>query len=191
MAGRSSRFFNAGYAKPKYMLDLQGKSVFAHALSSFKSYFARDNILIICRGDFGTPEFICTECKKLGLANSNFDMAVLTHETAGQAETVAIGLRMVEVEPKEKLTIFNIDTFRPNFQHPTKLDLDSIDGYVEVFQGTGEHWSFVKPDANDPGSYRALKVTEKVRISNLCSTGLYYFREVDLFQKLYNQIAHR
>ena len=35
MAGLSSRFTKAGYTKPKYMLPLAGKSVFAHSIESF------------------------------------------------------------------------------------------------------------------------------------------------------------
>ncbi len=36
---------------------------------------------------------------------------------------------------------------------------------------------------------RAAEVAEKVRISDLCSTGLYYFRSAGLFQELYAPIA--
>lgn len=39
MAGLSSRFFKAGYTKPKYMLDAHGISLFDHAVNSFKAYF--------------------------------------------------------------------------------------------------------------------------------------------------------
>ena len=38
MAGLSSRFAKAGYKVPKYMLDIDGNSVFYHAVSSFKRY---------------------------------------------------------------------------------------------------------------------------------------------------------
>lgn len=189
MAGLSSRFFKAGYTVPKYMLDLHGKTVFAHALGSFRAYFGKERITIICRADYGTPEFVRAECIKAGLPEADLDLVVLDHETAGQAETVALGLERAGADPEAPLTIFNIDTFRPGFTHPTDFNLGSIHGYVEVFRGPGEHWSFVRPDTRAPGEFRAAEVAEKVRISDLCSTGLYYFSDVALFQRLYAPIA--
>lgn len=189
MAGLSSRFFKAGYTVPKYMLPLHGRSVFQHALGSFAAQWDDETILIICRDVYDTPTFIRTECAAMGVPADNLRVVVLDQETGGQAETVALGLKQAQADPQAPLTIFNIDTFRPGFQHPTTFDLAQIDGYVEVFQGPGTHWSFVRPDPDHPAEQRALEVTEKVRISDLCSTGLYYFKTVQLFRDLYAPIA--
>ena len=43
MAGESSRFFNAGYTVPKYMLPLGSETVFDKAIKSFKDYFNNAN----------------------------------------------------------------------------------------------------------------------------------------------------
>ena len=191
MAGMSSRFFKAGYSVPKYMLDLDGRSVFAHALCSFARYFGQERFVIICRADYDTPAFVRAECTKHGLPESDLDLVVLAEPTAGQAETVALGLDAAGADDAAPLTIFNIDTFRPGFSYPETFELAAIDGYVEVFAGEGTHWSFVRPDPADPAAFRALEVAEKVRISNLCSTGLYYFASVGLFRQLYAGIAGR
>ena len=191
MAGLSSRFFKAGYTAPKYMLDLKGQTVFAHALRSFEAYFTQQPMLIICRADFDTPTFVRAECKKAGLPADKLDLVVLEHETAGQAETVAKGLEAARVDPAQPLTIFNIDTFRPGFRYPTAFDPARVDGYLEVFEGEGDHWSFAAPDERAAESFKVARVTEKERISNLCSTGLYHFRQVALFQDLYAGIAAR
>ena len=58
LAGLSSRFFKAGYTKPKYQLMLNNKTVFSWSLESFKNYFHTDYFLFICRGDYDTPNFI-------------------------------------------------------------------------------------------------------------------------------------
>lgn len=189
MAGLSSRFFKAGYDKPKYMLDLEGKSVFAHALGSFEAYFDREPFLIICRDIYETPDFVRAECAAMGLDENLLSLVSLDAETSGQAETVALGLERAGAPSGEALTIFNIDTFRPGFRHPDDYDIAAIDGYVEVFEGEGDHWSFVRPDESEPRAFRAAEVTEKVRISNLCSTGLYYFRTIKNFLDLYSGIA--
>ena len=189
MAGLSSRFFQAGYTVPKYMLELHGHSVFAHALGSFAALFGQERFLVVCRDLHGTSDFVRRECAALGLPIASLDLVVLGRVTAGQAETVAEGLRVAGVAPDTPLTIFNIDTFRPGFRYPADLDLAAIDGYLEVFEGPGNHWSFVRPDPDAPDARRAVEVAEKVRISALCSDGLYHFREAGLFLDLYGETA--
>lgn len=191
MAGLSSRFFKAGYTEPKYMLPLGGQTVFAHALRSFEALFEQEPFLLICRADYDTPDFIQAEWTKLGLSPDMLNLVVLDHETAGQAETVTLGLSRAKADPNAPLTIFNIDTFRPGFRYPDRFNLTAIDGYVEVFEGEGTHWSFVRPDESAPDAQRAAEVAEKQRLSNLCSTGLYYFRTIGLYQNLYAPIAKK
>ena len=190
MAGASSRFSRGGYDIPKYMLQLHGYSSFAHALGSFSDYFARERFLFVCRDLHDTPGFVRSECACIGLSEDRFDVVVLRAGTSGQAETVAAGLRHASVPAEEPLTIFNIDTFRPGFRHPDHLlDLNAIDGYLEVFEGDGESWSFVRPAEESAESGKVLEVAEKTRISSLCSDGLYHFRSAELYLSLYAEIA--
>lgn len=178
MAGLSSRFTKAGFEKPKYMLDINNNTVFYHAINSFKRYFNEHQFLFIFRDIQDTKGFINEECQKLGL--ENYKVVCLDMPTDGQAETVFIGLKKANVSVAESILIFNIDTFRPNFELPQKLNLASIDGYLEVFEAEGDHWSFVLPESES--SNKVIKTTEKDRISSLCSSGLYYFREaIDYF----------
>lgn len=173
MAGLSSRFTKAGFDKPKYMLDVDNSTVFYHAINSFKQYFNEHEFLFVFRDIQNTENFINEECQKLGL--KNYKAVSLSQPTDGQAETVFIGLKKANVSESESILVFNIDTFRPDFELPQDLALANIDGYLEVFEAEGEHWSFVLPESGD--SNKVLKTTEKDRISSLCSSGLYYFRE--------------
>lgn len=185
MAGLSRRFFDEGFELPKYMLDLHGYSVFAHVLGSFADLFNNERFLVVCRDVYNTPSFIKSQCKQIGLADEQVEIIVLSTATNGQAETVAMGVENSSYSLSEPLTIFNIDTFRPSFCYPDEFDTSAIDGYLEVFYGQGEHWSFAKPE---PGTNRVIEVTEKIRISDLCSTGLYFFRTAELFLSLYREI---
>ena len=85
--------------------------------------------------------------------------------------------------------MFNIDTIRPGFRYPSSFALADTDGYLEVFRADGDGWSFVEPE---PGvaDFAVRRVTEKVRISDLCSTGLYYFRSGAQFLKLYEDVKN-
>jgi len=168
MAGRSQRFLDAGYDRPKHMLPLQGRSVFAHAVGSFEAEFARTPFLIVAAAE--AVRFVRAECAALGL--DDVAVVALDGPTAGQAETVELGLSGASVAPGTPITIFNIDTFRPGFRFPGGA-LEGLDGWLEVFRGEGANWSYVKP-APGPEPI-ALETAEKRPISDLCCTGLYHF----------------
>lgn len=178
MAGLSSRFFKAGYTKPKYMLDAHGQSLFSHAISSFAEYFQTERFLFIVRDILGTVDFIKQEIAALGIKDAH--IFILDKETRGQAETVYLGLKSLPI-CSESVTIFNIDTFRPEFRYPANIA--DWDGYLEVFKGEGDNWSFAKPVNNT--STKVVETAEKRPISDLCSTGLYYFKNIALFNLAY------
>lgn len=175
MAGLSSRFFRAGYEIPKYQLLVDSETVFAHAVKSFEQYFSSDLFVFVIRDIYNTKNFVSSEAKKLGI--KNFKIVVLDRETEGQAETAYLACQ--KFEDDSPIYIFNIDTFRYGYKKPEWVD--QCDGYLEVFRADGEHWSFVLPGPDNS----VLKTTEKERISDLCSDGLYFFRSKELFEKTF------
>ena len=179
MAGLSRRFAEAGYKIPKYMLEAGGKSLFWHSVNSFKKYFDKASFMFIYRDVQDTGKFVFSECRKLGIADM---MTVcLENPTRGQAETVVAGLRTYCISDATELLIFNIDTIRKEFDMEEVGLGPNVDGYIEVFEESGENWSFVRPVQKSRD--RVAETAEKRRISNLCSTGLYYFRRAgDLIQ---------
>ncbi|MFP2769118.1 glycosyltransferase family 2 protein [Oceanisphaera sp. KMM 10153] len=182
MAGMSSRFFKAGYIKPKYMLEAHGKTLFDHSVSSFSAYFDSSPFLFIVRDVFDTAIFVKQSAQELGI--KEFHIVILDKETRGQAETVALGLAKLSeqgVDYQGKITVFNIDTFRPGFIFPHVADLGH--GYLEVFKGNGDNWSFAKPKG--PDSTEVVKTAEKKPISDLCSTGLYHFTKKSYYLDAY------
>lgn len=181
MAGLSRRFSEAGFTVPKYMLKAGGISLFQHAVRSFESLYNNAHFLFVYRDVLGTAEFITRECDALGILNVN--CVDVSAPTRGQAETVAIGLRKANVADNEPIIIFNIDTIRFNYSLPRVVDF--ADGYLEVFSGEGDSWSFVGPAAGE--AQKVEITTEKRRISNLCSTGLYYFRRCHDFLQAFDE----
>ncbi|SIR57947.1 hypothetical protein SAMN05421828_1642 [Acidiphilium rubrum] len=179
MAGLSRRFTSAGYQLPKYMLPLHGRSVFAHAVGSFAAQFGNTHFLFIARDVAGTKMFLRQECAALGIAHAT--VVILDRETAGQAETVELGLNDTGAADGEPATIFNIDTFRHQFRFPDAPWFAQTDGYLEVFRGSGANWSYVVPavGTREPLVTRA---TEKIPISDLCCSGLYHFARSEDFR---------
>ena len=178
MAGLSSRFTRAGFTRPKYELPVGPDTLFALCIRSFERYFRSERFVFVCRERVDAERFIAAECKKLGIAD--FLTVAIGGGTRGQAETVLLGLHGAECSGTESLLIFNIDTIRPHYEFPAEADL--ADGYLEVFRGTGENWSFVKPAAGF--SRRVAQTSEKIRLSNLCCTGLYHFSQAGEFEQL-------
>lgn len=174
MAGLSSRFFKAGFTQPKYMLPLQQETVFDWAIRSFEQYFETDEFLFIVRDVYDTPNFVEQHAQHLGI--KNYKIHILEQETKGQAETVYLAVKNLV---DQALYIFNIDSKIYNFKKA--FELEAVDGYLEVFEGEGEHWSFVRPGVD----HDVLETTEKIRISNLCSNGLYYFQSSQEFSQYF------
>ena len=79
----------------------------------------------------------------------------------------------------EELLVYNIDTY----VEPGLIKREDIvgDGFMPCFSGEGEHWSFA--GVGEDG--KVTRVTEKKRISNHCSIGLYYFKDCKLYMQAY------
>lgn len=177
MAGLSQRFRKAGYTVPKYMLDLHGQTLFEHTVGSFKNYFNSESFLFIARTEAKTHEFIRRETQSMGIRN--YEIVILDHETKGQAETVRLGLARCGAAADERLTIFNIDTIRPGFKYPERDWMSYADGYLEVMPSHDPGFSYALP--KEDGTEKVQRTAEKQVISNLASTGLYYFRSTAQF----------
>ncbi|MDB5393587.1 MAG: hypothetical protein JWM91_1093 [Rhodospirillales bacterium] len=181
MAGESRRFRDAGYLLPKFRLAAHGASLFEHAVNSFSTYFRTDEFLFVVRGA-DTARFVQRWCEELMIER----VAVVTLDgmTAGQAETVLRGLDDAGVDDSKGIAVFNIDTFRPAYRKPQHVADPNCTGYLEVFRGSGTGWSFVAP--HPVHGEEVAEVVEKDRISDLCCTGLYYFRRAGDFRWAYH-----
>lgn len=180
MAGASSRFAKAGYPVKKYRLMAHGHTMFAWAACSFQEQFSQEDFLFICLAEDSARAFIDEECAKVGL--QRYRIVELDQPTKGQAHTVHAGLMALGAMDDQPLTIFNIDTIRRHVRIPPELF--PMDGYIETFRGEGSAWSFVVPG---PGQ-SVLRTTEKVRVSDQCSTGLYHFGGCRTFCRFYEQV---
>lgn len=175
MAGKSSRFFNAGYTSIKYKLKLGEESLFHHSVKSFQKYFSSDHFIFILPYDSSDQNYIKYETEKLGILN--YTIVTLKKETRGQAETVYLALK--EINIIEEIYIFNIDTILLDFSK--SYENEKTDAYLEFFIGEGNHWSF----AELTNQNEVLRVVEKERISKFCSNGLYYFRNSQVFCEVF------
>lgn len=177
MLGKSSRFFESGYSLPKYQLLIGSKTLFECSVRSFESLFFNTPFVFLVRSDFGAKEFVSAELQKLGI--NDFRVIEFSTETRGQADSVMLGT--ADYHDENPLIIFNIDTVRDDFTMPDEISFG--DGFLEVFKGDGDGWSFIK--AGNAGN--VIETSEKIRISDMCSNGLYGFRRLGDFRSSFRQ----
>lgn len=188
MCGLSQRFKNMGYKEPKYKLSIGGHTMFNKVLSGFREFFNIETFLFITIKE--DVQFVLNELEKLRIYK--YIIKDIPIPTNGQAETVALGLNSLSgINPnKEYLTIFNIDTIHNCLNIPKDI-ISNYDGFLEVFIEKGEQWSFVKPELEFLPSGKVLETTEKIRISNLCSTGLYGFKNISLYLEYFQKAKEK
>jgi len=173
MAGSGERFKEITNL-PKYKLKIRGKSMFEWAMLSLSSFFDEYFIFISLKKD-SSKKFIEKNCKKIGI--SKFSIIELESLTRGQAETAFRAEPYLEKD--DEIIIYNIDTYVKK----GKIKKCQIkgDGWIPYFNSPGEHWSFVKHDSG----FRVYKISEKLKISNHASIGLYYFKNFKIFKEAY------
>lgn len=173
MGGLGSRFKNAGYTVPKYEIKAKGKTLFTWSMLSLKAF--RDALFIfLVRREDDAKIFIQEECKGLGIQPTIIEIEKLTR---GQAETAMLAESVWDEDAP--VLIYNIDTYvEPGCMTPAVL---RGDGFIPCFRAEGTHWSFVRLDETG----KAIEVREKVRISDHCSIGAYYFASAALYREIY------
>src|SRR5574344_1526150 len=89
MAGLGSRFRNAGYTVPKYMIEARQKTLFEWSMESLAGFADEDNlyVFIVRREDQAEP-FITETCRQMGICR--IQVIEIDAPTDGQATTAML-----------------------------------------------------------------------------------------------------
>ena len=178
MAGLGSRFRKAGYNCPKYMIEARGKTLFEWSMDSLIGYnnYAAKYVFVVRKED-NTEDFIKEKMLKYGI--DNVGVVGIDYLTDGQATTCMLALPHCDED--KAIMVYNIDTY----VEPNEMKYEDIsgDGHIPCFHADGDHWSFAKLDEKG----KVTEVREKVRISNNCTLGAYYFSSAKLYKDLYEE----
>lgn len=178
MAGLGSRFRKVGYNCPKYMIEAKGKTLFEWSMDSLIGYNRHvSKYVFVVRKKDNTEDFIKDKMKKYGI--DDVEVIGIDYLTDGQATTCMLAIPYCA--PDKAIMVYNIDTY----VEPNEMKYEDIqgDGHIPCFHAEGDHWSFAKLD--DRGN--VTEVREKVRISDNCTLGAYYFSSARLYKELYNE----
>src|SRR5579862_7688660 len=139
MAGLGSRFRDAGFKKPKPLIYVRGRPMYAWATESLPLERASRLIFILLASQ---PEF--PELKKdIETRYAKHEPVVLSvpELTAGQAITVLRARELIINE--EPLLIHNADTaFEADRDWTDKAFAEKLDGALLVFSSHEKRWSF-------------------------------------------------
>ncbi len=168
MAGRGSRFVQAGIDVPKPLINVRGKPMYAWAVDSLPLSLA-GKVIFICLDEHLQTQDLESDIRSR-YAQLNPVILSLNQVTEGQACTVLEARDLINND--EPLLIYNADTFcRTSLGQTWDQVNGDIAGFIGIFQAPGDKWSFARLDESD----RVVETAEKRRISEWATTGLYYF----------------
>ncbi|MBX7138501.1 MAG: NTP transferase domain-containing protein [Oligoflexia bacterium] len=177
MAGEGRRFREAGFAVPKHRIEVRGKSLLAWSLESLRSFY-QHSFIFVSRREYIARSEIEQSCRTLGIAK--YEHLELPEPTDGQATSALLARPAIE-DAEAPILIYNIDTY----VEPWALQPEMIkgDGWIPAFSAAGDHWSFVTFDP----AFKVTAITEKIRISEFATVGLYFFGSFNLYEECYRQ----
>lgn len=168
MAGRASRFKEAGYVIPKSFIEVKGKPMIKWATDSLGS-IKNPQFLFMClrahEDNFGVSE-------KLKKMYKNAQIIFTNGITEGAAATALLAREFINTD--DELIISNADQsfISREFEKEISSDGKNYSGMIPLFEAIHPRWSFAK--VNDKGFI--TEVAEKVPISNNATVGVYYFK---------------
>lgn len=175
MAGKSQRFFDAGYKTPKMLIKVHKKFLFQWSIDSLPLDLCKNLVIVLLKEDednFNISELITEQYKN---DVDKIYYVYLDEVTRGQAETVFKAKHCVDLN--EPLVVFNTDTYFNSSTIKDNLLRNDIDGVLGSFASDSKNFSFAKI-----GSDGLINETaEKIVISKNALTGLYHFKNPNDF----------
>ena len=181
MAGRGQRFVEAGYKVPKFLIEINGKTLLQYSIESLPIKIA-DKLVFIALKEHVIQYSLASVIEDI-IGNISYELILLESITRGQAETVMMAKNFID-ESKD-LVIYNIDTyFKSDNLENLLMSNEKFDGVLGTFIDTNPKWSFALLDNE---SKFIVKTAEKDPISDYALTGMYHFSKASSFF----QIAER
>ena len=171
MAGRGSRFQEAGYAFPKPLIDINGKTMIEVVINNLKPQKADHKFIFICQKEHYEKYDLHNIFKNA--TNNNFEVVQINGITQGAACTVLCAKQYINSD--DELLIANSDQFIENDIDAfiKKSEEKNKDGVIMTFTASHPKWSYARVDKTG----KVLETAEKKVISNNATVGIYYFKK--------------
>lgn len=184
MAGKGSRFQEAGYAFPKPLIDINGETMIEVVIRNLKPQGAH-RFIFICQREHYEKYDLHNVLKNA--TNNNFEVIQLNGITQGAACTVLTAAQYINNEDdliianSDQFIEFNINEFINESHKGGK------DGLIMTFKASHPKWSYARVDE----SGKVLEVAEKKVISDKATAGVYYFKKGSDFVEGAQSMIHK
>lgn len=178
MAGLNTRFHDAGFDLPKYLLPWKGNTIIYEIISHLCDF--NEIVLVANKRDQFFKDKVLNSLNELDC----FKKIKFIHipDTRGQAETVAVAIASL-TNKELPLIVHNADTIVSGRKlESIKKGLEKDNFYVDTFISSSPNYSYVQLDLG-----KISKIIEKKVISPFASSGLYGFKSANYFTKLLNR----
>ncbi|AJY45241.1 glycosyltransferase family 2 protein [Martelella endophytica] len=168
MAGRGSRFADAGYTDPKPLIDVHGKPMIQVVVENLTPEVPH-RFIFICQNahirDYGLKE-------KLSALASDVEIIGIDHVTEGQASTVLLAEGLIDND--DPVMTANSDQYidADINDYLAFMERGGYDGLIMTMKADDPKWSFVREEDG-----RIVETAEKRVISNDAAVGLFNFRK--------------
>lgn len=168
MAGRGSRFAEAGYNIPKPLIPIRGKPMTEIVINNLRPK-CKHRFIFICLKEHINNHGIDSLLQKWSPGSQIIEVNTVTE---GAACTVL--LAKDSINNQQPLMIANCDQWIDIDinEYLMKMELDNADGLIMTMWADDTKWSFVRFDAHGNPS----EVVEKEVVSNEATVGIYNYR---------------
>jgi len=181
MAGRGSRFLEAGYTFPKPLIDVNGKPMIQRVIENLQM---DGNYIFIAQREHDEKYNIENMLK---LIVPNCRVVFVDEVTEGAACTALLASEFIDND--SPLFFANSDQIVEwdPMQFMYKMQEQQVDGGIVTFESTHPKWSYAEVDENN----KVVRVEEKNPISTHATVGYYYWKHGSDFVKYANQMIEK
>lgn len=181
MAGRGSRFVEAGYELPKPLIDINGRPMI-EVVTRNVTPKCEHRFIYICQQEHLEKYALFEKLKKI---SPNCVVVTVDHITDGAACTVLLAERYIDND--DSMMIANSDQFVDTDINEYLSAIGNNDGLIMTMPADDPKWSFIKYDAN---GYVTM-VKEKEVISSEATVGIYNYAKGADFVKYAKQMIQK
>lgn len=181
MAGRGSRFADAGYKVPKPLIDVNGKPMIEVVTDNIRPT-CDHRFIYICQAEHLVKYDLEKELKRMA-----GDLVIITidHITEGAACTVLLAEKYIDND--DEMMIANSDQYVDTVIDEYLEHLYDNDGLIMTMPANHPKWSYIKYDDNG----FVTEVREKEVISNEATVGIYNYKHGRDFVKYAHQMIDK
>ena len=184
MAGRGSRFQDAGYAFPKPLIDVNGKTMIEVVVNNLRPSVPHKFIFICQKEHYDTYDLYNI---LKNATRDKFEIVKIDGITEGAACTVLTAAQYIDND--NDLVIANSDQYiQTDFNDfVQKARASKKDGVIMTFKASHPKWSYARIDTKD----QVIEVAEKRVISDKATVGIYYFKRGSDFVRAAQDMIHK